>query len=54
MKVNIYLKANLHSLILRFTESVTGFGKRKIHLYVGILYAFFFLGNLFRPWIIFF
>ena len=53
MKVNIYLKANLHSLILRFTESVTEFSKRKIHLYVGILYAFF-LGNLFRPRIIFF
>ena len=40
MKVNIYLKANWHSLIFLLTESVTEPMQRKISLYVGIVNDF--------------
>ena len=40
MKVNIYLKVTLHSLLPPFTESVTQSVKSEIFLCVGILDTF--------------
>lgn len=50
MKVNIYLKDNLHSTILFFVESFTQLVKRGVCLYVGILDTFS-VESLFRSWI---
>ena len=41
MRVNIYLKANLHSLIPPFTEYITQSMKKGICLYDGIVNTFF-------------
>ena len=52
MKVNFYLKADLHSSIFPLTESVTEPVHRKISLYVGILDDIL-GGNLLQSFIMF-
>lgn len=53
IKINIYQKANWHSLIPPFAESVTQFVNRRICPHVEILNTFF-VGNLIGSWIMLF